>query len=452
VSVTSFTNVGFSQTYTVPAGITYLTFEGAGSVGRLGVKASGGDSHGGPGGYGKAGMIVTAGQVLQVNVGGVGGATGDGGFNGGGNGGGGTWPGGGGGGATDVRAGTTLADRVFVAGGGGGGGGGGTTQAVYGGTGGGSNGGGAPWNAGGSGGTQTGGGAGPGLGSNGGTNGSSGGGGGGGGGYYGGSGCTDISAGAPAAGGGGGSGFLSGVLLPGGVMSNGVNFGVGWLTITAVATAPLAPTLVGPAANGFIFNANSNVFSWVSNPNDPGDYQVSANLRYKPFGGAWTTVTGAAGGSPSYVMAAGTLTTAVQYEWQVQTVGVAGLTGPWSASRFTNTITAISAPTLTAPTAGANEFATPVEVDWTLPAGWAQDGFQVQRCSASDGSGVTYWSSGIVASSALTALVPFDPVQGRTDWIRVAFRSAGLWSLWASVDVVGQFAPPQTPVVTCYQP
>jgi hypothetical protein len=99
----------------VPAGVTSASFDLFGAQGGAGI--SGGP---GLGGHAAATIPLTAGDSIQVNVGGRGAnSTGVGGFNGGGNG-----PDKGGGGATDIRiGGTTLNQRVLVAGGGGGGGG-----------------------------------------------------------------------------------------------------------------------------------------------------------------------------------------------------------------------------------------------------------------------------------------------------------------------------------------
>ncbi len=147
--------------FEVPAGVTCMEVVVAGAAGGSGqdfgvelppppdTEGSEGDagSLGGDGGLGgrtSAELIVTPGEVLQVNVGGVGtdaggprdaagaeayesaegdGAGTPGGFNGGGAGGGG---GGGGGGASDIRqGGTALDDRVVVGAGAGGGGDGG---------------------------------------------------------------------------------------------------------------------------------------------------------------------------------------------------------------------------------------------------------------------------------------------------------------------------------------
>jgi glycine rich protein len=111
-SVITFTAIGATQTWTVPAGVTSVEVYAQG--------AQGGGGYGGFGAGVRATLAVTPNQKLQINVGGCG-APGVGGFNGGGGstfGTGSIGTGQGGGGATDlsVPGGTTL----IVAGGGGG--------------------------------------------------------------------------------------------------------------------------------------------------------------------------------------------------------------------------------------------------------------------------------------------------------------------------------------------
>ena len=80
---------------------------------------------GGNGGYATGNITLTAGQVINIYIGGKSTSSGYGGYNGGGNGGtyNGSTYGGGGGGASDIRVGgTALNNRVIVASGGGGGG------------------------------------------------------------------------------------------------------------------------------------------------------------------------------------------------------------------------------------------------------------------------------------------------------------------------------------------
>ncbi len=109
---TTFSYTGGSQTWTVPSGVTSIEVTAIG--------ASGEGAYGGFGGETQATVSVTAGNTVNVYVGG-GGSGSTGGWNGGGSG---NFGGSGdatGGGASDIRiGGTALADRVVVAGGGGG--------------------------------------------------------------------------------------------------------------------------------------------------------------------------------------------------------------------------------------------------------------------------------------------------------------------------------------------
>lgn len=128
LATTTFSYTGSSQTFTVPAGVTSITIDASGAVGGNAADRLTTNAVGGSGSRASGTLAVTPGQVLQINVGGAGSATGAGGFNGGGNGGtaaagtscsgGGA---GGGGGASDVRIGAySLTDRVIVGAGGGG--------------------------------------------------------------------------------------------------------------------------------------------------------------------------------------------------------------------------------------------------------------------------------------------------------------------------------------------
>lgn len=129
-TVTTFTYTGTVQTYTVPVGVTSLQVDMQGAKGGFNSEFPSGStpSDGGNGGRVQATLAVTPGEVLNIYVGGAGGAGitttgGAGGFNGGGAGsdGFGSYGGGGGGGASDIRVGdNALSSRVIVAGGGGG--------------------------------------------------------------------------------------------------------------------------------------------------------------------------------------------------------------------------------------------------------------------------------------------------------------------------------------------
>jgi hypothetical protein len=122
----TFNYTGSAQTFTVPSGVTSITFDIQGAQGGFGYGAPAAIP--GLGGRVQGTITTTPGEVLQINVGGAGGAGGTtiggtAGWNGGGVGGGwsGGRSGGGGGGASDIRrGGTALTDRIIVAAGGGG--------------------------------------------------------------------------------------------------------------------------------------------------------------------------------------------------------------------------------------------------------------------------------------------------------------------------------------------
>ena len=228
----TFSYTGSIQNWTVPAGVTSLSFTAEGAQGGSGTAGYG---VGGLGGRVQGSLSVTPGQALSIYVGQMP-LSNIGGFNGGGNGANNTY-GRGGGGATDIRiGGVALANRVVVAAGGGGGG----TNCFSanqnsGGVGGGGTGGNGyqcnqQTNYVGFGGTQTAGGinlgglgqtGGLGQGGNGGTTY----GGGGGGGYYGGGGGSY-------GGGGGGSSYALATLVSNLIVTSGVRTGNGELTIS----------------------------------------------------------------------------------------------------------------------------------------------------------------------------------------------------------------------------
>ncbi|WP_166426673.1 Ig-like domain-containing protein [Labedella populi] len=262
-----FTFTGGAQSFTVPPGVTSLrvTLDGAGGAGSAGGRTIGT-------------VMVAAGGVFSVTVGGKGLATGDGGYGGGGDGGGcsGGGSGGGsgnglcgdgGGGLTGLWANDSAfvrAAAVLIAGGGGGRGAG----DAFGGDGGGPVGGdGSPGDGpGGTGGTATA----PGAGGSGFTGASGGsavsGGGGGGGGWYGGGGGVGSPSPNGASGGGGGSGYVGGpgvidaVSYPGAAGAPGADGTaiIEWAAPATTLTAPrdgsvsnqVSPSIVGTGSPG----------------------------------------------------------------------------------------------------------------------------------------------------------------------------------------------------------
>lgn len=278
----NFSFTGSAQNWTVPPCVTSITVVARG--------AKGGGNNGGNGAIVTATFAVTPGQVLQINVGGMGTCGNNSqGWNGGGTGrAANTSANGscGGGGATDIRVTPYgLGNRMMVAGGGGGMGGG--TQDAIGGAGGCPNGqaGSSPFGQGGGGATTTAGGnGGPpwitsgnpgtagslGLGGNGATdpcyNNSPGGGGGGGlfGGGGGGSDCFSSSPYGGGSGGGGSSLVPAGATCATGATGNATN---GSLTITyTVGLGTATPTNTGPYCVGQTIQLNSTAattYSWT---------------------------------------------------------------------------------------------------------------------------------------------------------------------------------------------
>jgi RHS repeat-associated protein len=267
----TFTYTGAAQSWTVPAGVTAVSVDVFGAQG-------GSATYGGPGGRVRGTLAVTPGEVLQINVGGQGGAggAGSGGFNGGGPG----WVNAfGGGGASDIRrGGVTLTHRTVVAGGGGGAGelagpingaggaGGGATGTAGLGACGATPGSGASQLAGGAGGTGPRGNGGAGSLGTGGTASAGNGpadeqGGGGGGGYYGGGGAAagDCSDNGPGAGGGGGSSWAA-PTVSGARLDRAARLGHGQVTIAWPPATP-APATAQPGSASFSYTGTAEWFT-----------------------------------------------------------------------------------------------------------------------------------------------------------------------------------------------
>ncbi|MBK7692514.1 MAG: T9SS type A sorting domain-containing protein [Bacteroidetes bacterium] len=313
----TFNYTGAVQTFTVPAGVSEIFVDVRGAKGGNGANLS----IAGNGGRVQGSIPVTAGAVLNINVGGMGvncGICATGGFNGGG----GTVAGigqeaGTGGGASDIRvAPYALGNRLMVAGGGGGGGY--TGAAADGGAGGGLVGAnGQTWNgyAGGTGGTQVAGGiGGPGqggqpnaisgsLGLGGAGQGWSGGGGGGGGGYYGGGGGF-------IGGGGGGSNYASptanGVVHTQGFQASDGQIIISWNSTTCpsaprvpvtVTVMPPPPVVTAVPASITVCQGTPVTLAGFSAPLVPYTWSggISDNTPFTPMATTTYTVTGTDG-------------------------------------------------------------------------------------------------------------------------------------------------------------
>lgn len=325
----TFNYTGAPQFFTVPGNVLKVKLEAWGAQGgnKIGV-----NSDPGKGGYAKGELTVTAGELLNLYVGGKGtdgvssgNINSPGGWNGGGAGGkGANNASGGGGGASDIRkGGTTLADRIIVAGGGGGVSGGVLTRGPYGGGLEGLRGNNGTADFGGYGGTQSAGGATPpgavsatagslGAGGNGeNTTSNSYGGAGGGGGYYGGGG------GYLSQSGGGGSSYLG--TLANAETTAGLREGDGLITITVLEVSnPPTVTSRTPGSTDQTNPAGSSaapLFSW-----DYSGAFTQAKYQIKIFNAQGTLAhdTGLIESSAKqHQMAEGVLTAGEVYGWEL---------------------------------------------------------------------------------------------------------------------------------------
>ena len=289
----TFSYTGSIQNWTVPAGVTSLSFTAEGAQGGSGTAGYG---VGGLGGRVQGSLSVTPGQALSIYVGQMP-LSNIGGFNGGGNGANNTY-GRGGGGATDIRiGGVALANRVVVAAGGGGGG----TNCFSanqnsGGVGGGATGGNGyqcnqQTNYVGFGGTQTAGGinlgglgqtGGLGQGGNGGTTY----GGGGGGGYYGGGGGSY-------GGGGGGSSYVLATVVSNSIVTSGVRTGNGELTISwsgAGCPSLLVPVTITINPAPILSVSNSTICAGQSATLTATSSIQGGTFTWSPGGATGTTI------------------------------------------------------------------------------------------------------------------------------------------------------------------
>ena len=123
---------------------------------------------------------------------------------------------------------------------------------------------------------------------------------------------------------------------------------------------PAAPTNLSPDSDELIPDSSSTMlFMWRHNPVDT-TAQQAYNLRYRLVGSAtWTTVSGTTAQSRSAPMP----TVKGQYEWQVQTRGMAAAFGPWSAVA---TFRAVNQPgvTITSPANGSTVGMSTLTVNW----------------------------------------------------------------------------------------
>ena len=349
----TFSATGDYYLWTPPTGAKNITFDLMG--------AQGGRS-GGLGGR-VTGTLNSTPAALYIYVGGAGssGSNAVGGFNGGGNAGGIKGDEGSGGGATDIRTGTTLADRLAVAGGGGGSGGfngsvGGNAGGLTGSngtTGQGGGGGAGTQTSGGNGGAPNGGTWGYagalGVGGAGGSAGNAGGGGGGGGYYGGGGGGADTDAtGLNGGGGGGGSSWSSATLTTSVVHTAGYRAGIGMAVLTYV----MPPTVSSFTTGTTLTNATSLSYNLVFSESVTG----LTNTDFVTTGSTASCTIGVSGTGSSYLITASTCS-AGTFRLALSANSVTGvIAGPLADATAPDVVIdrALPSATISAPTSPTN--------------------------------------------------------------------------------------------------
>ena len=221
--------------------------------------------------------------------------------------------------------------------------------------------------------------------------------------------------------------------------------------------APPAPVPVSPSTGTQVNPGVVNVFEWEHQSTRA---QAEYRLRLREVAttpwywvtaaGALTlTDTGVASQSPSASLAAGALTTAKTYEWQVATSD-GGLLGPYSASWQ---VSAVAPPVVTGitVTSPAGDLTPRVAHTATFGVG-AQQAYHLRLSTSATDSGVgVVYDSGVVSSASASNEVPVqDWVNGQNQyaWLRVQ-QSGGMWSGWTRDDVTHKvsWTPPSVPTL-----
>lgn len=199
-------------------------------------------------------------------------------------------------------------------------------------------------------------------------------------------------------------------------------------------TPPLAPSGLTP--NGAVVASDVPVrIEWTHNPVDTSPQKVF-ELRFRPLGGGWTTVSGA---TTSYLEemppALGV------FEWQVRTKGDHADWSPWSAVA---TFTAITRPGVAVQGTGSwDRPVLPVSWTWLQAQGRPQSAWQVElfndlgeRLEFREGSG-----------AASSALLETRLVDGGSYTVVVHGATGSVWSAGAVLVVSVAFVPPAPAVV-----
>lgn len=200
--------------------------------------------------------------------------------------------------------------------------------------------------------------------------------------------------------------------------------------------APNAPSGLTP--NGGLVASDEMVrLAWVHNPVDTSA-QTVYELRHRPTGGAWTTVSGTTAEYRDVSLSA----SSTAYDWQVRTKGDHPDWSPWSAVA---TVTVVSRPgvAILAPSSGFDQPVLTVEWSYLQGQSLPQSGWRVELLDQSMTRLEYREGSGAAGSFLLTTRLAHD----RVYTVRVWAATGAVWSAAASQTFTVAFVEPASAFV-----
>ena len=215
--------------------------------------------------------------------------------------------------------------------------------------------------------------------------------------------------------------------------------------------APSAPGSLQPNGSALPVEEGAVTLQWVHTPVDSST-QTSAQVQWRPQGGAWTTVT-VTGPAQSVTV---TLDTVGVFEWQARTQGAfhQGQADGWSPWSAIATVRLASTPgvSISTPddsgTVGTSTLT--VAWSWFQAEGSAQAGAEVQLLQdPGDGSDPLLVESRTVSGAGTTLLLQTRLADQGAYQLLVRGRSGdGLWSPWDQSVFTIAYPSPLQPLVT----
>lgn len=206
-----------------------------------------------------------------------------------------------------------------------------------------------------------------------------------------------------------------------------------------LAAPPLAPLVIGPS--GVVSTTSSSVFRWDHRDVD-GTAQTAAELRHKPAGGSWTTVSVTT--AEEYTRAAGYFAPGV-INYEIRTKGQHADFGPWTA---TQSFTVASPPSvaITSPAGGAaiNSNRLTLGLNYSDAQGAVMTSWHGELYQ---GTTLVETKQGTGATTTITFdyLIPDNTAISAKVW---ATSGTGLTSAQASWSGTTDFLEPPVPTIT----